>query len=344
MKNRMLLPTLSLAVLSAFLVVGLWMPVPSSAGTTTLTYSNFFPPTHIQSQLAESWCREVEKRTQGRVKVQYFAGQTLTKAKQTYDSVVDGIADIGFSAFAYTRGRFPVMGAIDLPLGYPTGVAATAVANEVYRRFKPKELDDTQVMYLHAHGPGMIHTRTKPVRTLEDLKGLKIRSTGTSAEMVKALGATPVPMPMPEAYQSLQKGVVDGCANPLETNKGWKLGEVVDYVAMAYPVAYTTGFFVVMNKAKWNALDEKDREIIEVINREWALKHGSAWDSSDTEGLRFFFRNGNTAIGIDTREAARWEAAVAPMIDAYAKELDQKGFNGEEIIATIRQTLKKYAQ
>ena len=135
----------------------------------------------------------MKKRTDGRVKVQYFAGQTLTKAKVTYDSVIDGIADIGTSALAYTRGRFPVISAIDLPFGYTSGVQATATANALYDQMKPKEFAETQVMYIHAHGPGLIHTRDKAVNKIEDLKGLKIRSTGTSAEVVKALGATPVP-------------------------------------------------------------------------------------------------------------------------------------------------------
>ena len=88
----------------------------AEAGPVTLTYSNFFPPTHIQSKLAEAWCQEVEKRTNGAVKVQYYPGQTLTKANQCYDGVVQGLSDIGFSVFAYTRGRFPVMAAVDLPL------------------------------------------------------------------------------------------------------------------------------------------------------------------------------------------------------------------------------------
>ncbi len=342
MKHGAWFSTIILGVFCIAGACGLLSSNAAAAEPITLTYSNFFPPTHIQSQLADSWCREVDKRTEGRVKVQYFPGQTLTKANQTYESVVAGIADIGLSAFAYTRGRFPVMGAIDMPMGYPSGAAATAAANNVYAQFKPKELDDTVVMYLHAHGPGMIHTRKKPVATLEDLKGLKIRSTGISAEMVKALGGTPVPMPMPEAYQSLQKGVVDGSAHPLETNKGWKMGEVVDYVSPVYPVAYTTAFFVVMNKDKWNSLNPKDRTIIEQINREWAVKHGQAWDSSDEEGLKFLKENGKTVVAIDAKEAARWQAAVTPMIDDYARALDQKGLNGTAVSTTIRETLKKY--
>jgi len=94
----------------------------------TLTYSTFFPPTHIQSVTSQNWCDEVEKRTEGRVKVQFFPGQTLTRAPQTYEAVTNGIADIGVAALAYTQGRFPVMSAMDLPLGYPSGVVATKIA------------------------------------------------------------------------------------------------------------------------------------------------------------------------------------------------------------------------
>lgn len=317
-------------------------PASSVAETVNLTYSSFFPPTHVQSQLAESWCREVEKRTEGRIKIQYYAGQTLTNAKQTYDSVVDGIADIGTSALAYTRGRFPVMSAIDLPFGYLSGMAATTVANDVYAKFTPKEFDDTKVLYFNAHGPGFVHTRDKAVRKLEDMKGLKIRSTGTSAEVVTALGGTPVPMPMPESYQSLQKGVVDGSMYPMEANKGWKLGEVTKYATFAYPAAYTTTFFVVMNKGKWDKLDPKDQKIIEEIDREWAVKHGQAWDDSDMEGIRFFQQQGNTIFGIDPKESDRWAAAVAPLIDTYAGDLDKKSLDGKAVVETIRTTLKKF--
>ena len=318
-------------------------PALAPAGDTiTLTYSNFFPPTHIQSQLAESWCQEVEKRTEGRVKVQYYPGQTLTTAKQTYDAVTDGIADIGFSLFAYTRGRFPVIGTVDLPLGYPSGTVATEVINAVYEKFKPKELDDVKVIYLHAHGPGMIHTKDKAVRTLEDLKGLKLRGTGYSAEMIRALGATPVPMPMPESYQSLQKGVVDGGAFPAETNKGWKLGEVVKYATYCYETAYTTGFYVVMNKDKWNSIPANDQAIIDAINKEWIGKHGQAWDNSDVTGIRFFLQQGNIIYGLEAKEAQRWADAVEPVVSGYQKTLDEKGFDGKAIIGFIQDILKKH--
>ena len=310
------------------------------AAPVKLTYSNFFPPGHIQSKLAEAWCKEVEARTNGQVVVDYFPGQTLTKARQVYDGVVEGLSDVGFSVLAYTRGRFPVIAAVDLPLGYTSGTVATKVVNAVYEKFQPKELSDTQVMYLHAHGPGLIHTKGKAVRKMEDMKGLKFRAHGTSALVVKALGGTPVPKPMPETYQMLQKGVVDGAVYPFEANKGWKLGEVTNYCTADFTAAYTTSFFVVMNKDKWNSLPPDVQKIIEQINQEWAVKHGEAWDTSDAQGIVFFLNQGSEIIGLDAKEGEKWKKAVAPIITDYAADMDKKGFNGTEIVDFTIETLK----
>jgi len=340
MQKRLFTFVLTVFIGVAFYTVGCMVGVPAAkAEPVKLTYSCFFPPTHIQSKLAEEWCKEVEKRTNGKVKVDYYAGQTLTKAKQCYDGVVEGISDLGFSVLAYTRGRFPVISAVDLPLGYTSGKVATKVVNAVYQKFQPKELSDTQVMYLHAHGPGLIHTKKKPVRKMEDMKGLKFRGHGTSAQVVKALGGTPVPKPMPETYQMLQKGVVDGAVYPLEANKGWKLGEVTDYCTTNFSSAYTTSFFVVMNKDKWKALPADIQKTIEAINQEWAVKHGEAWVSSDEVGLKYFKEQGGQVISQDEKEAAKWKKAVAPIIARYAKTLDEKGFNGKEIIDFTIKTL-----
>lgn len=337
MKKKFFLTIVSVAVTAVFLS---GMATLASAQAVELTYANFFPPFHIQSQLAESWCQEVEKRTNGAVKINYYPGGTLVKAPQIYDGVEQGIADIGMSVLAYSKGRFPVLGTMDLPNGYPNGVVATKIANSVLDKFKPEEFNTTQIMFLHAHGPGLIHTRDKEVMTLADLSGQKIRATGMSAQLASALGATPVSMGMPDAYQSLQKGVVDGCAHPMEANKGWKLGEVVKFVVDEDSVAYTTTFFVAMNKAKWDGLTPDIQKTIAEINAEWAVKHGEAWDSSDDEGRKFFEEKGGKILTLADAEKAKWQTAVKPAIDAYAAGLDKKGINGAEIVDYINSMLK----
>lgn len=319
-------------------------PVAKAAAPIKLTYSNFFPPTHIQSKLAESWCKEVEKRTGGRVVVEYFPGQTLTKARQIYDGVVQGMSDLGLCLFGYTRGRFPLMEVVDLPLGYSSGVVATKVANAVYKKFKPKELNDVEVMYLHAHGPGILHTKDKPVKTMADLAKLKIRSHGTTAKVVKALGGTPVAMPMPELYQALQRGVVDGALYPVEVNKGWKMAEVVKFMTWDEPIANTSTFFVVMNKGKWNSLPKDVQKIIRQINAEWVIKHGKAWDTSDAKGKAYFLKKGGKIIQLSPQEAARWKKAVEPVLGEYVKAAAKKGVPAAEALKFTQKKLAEFSK
>ncbi|MBU0970952.1 MAG: TRAP transporter substrate-binding protein [Proteobacteria bacterium] len=308
----------------------------TASAKTQLTYANFFPPTHIQSQLAESWCKEVEKRTNGEIAINYFPAGSLTKAPQTYDGVVSGIADIGMTVLAYSRGRFPIASAIDLPMGYSNGVQATTVANAVLNKFDPAEFNDTAMMFVHAHGPGLIHTRDKEVATLEGLKGLKLRGTGTSGLVQAALGASPVGTSMGECYQMLQKGVVDGSSHPVESNKGWKLGEVAHFMTQNFSTAYTTTFAVFMNKDKWAALTPEQQKIIREINGEWATKHGEAWDEADKLGMEFFLEKGGKVVPLSEAESKRWEEAVAPVIEDYIKSVSEKGIDGKAVVDFIK--------
>ncbi|MBA3011966.1 MAG: TRAP transporter substrate-binding protein [Proteobacteria bacterium] len=314
---------------------------PLYATPIKLSYSNFFPPSHIQSKLAQQWCDEVKERTQGQVVVEYYPGQTLTKSTQNYDGVVTGISDIGMCLFAYTRGRFPVMEAVDLPLGYESGKVATKVVNAVYNEFNPKELQDTKVMYLHAHGAGLLHTKGKAVRTMEDFKGMKLRGHGTSALVINALGGTPVSLPMPELYASLQKGIVQGALYPLETNKGWRMAEVVDYLTNSKSIAYTSSFYVVMNKDKWELIPTDLQKIIVEINQEWIEKHGNAWDESDQIGLDYFKSLGHEVISLSDAESARWKTTIEPVIDVYIEKMNENGFDGKGIVEFVKESLVK---
>ena len=151
-----------------------------------LNYSIFFPETHKNAKSAAEWAKEIEKQTNGQVKITMFYSGTLTPADKCYDGVEKGISDIGFSVLAYTRGKFPLTEVIDLPIGIKSGFVATKLINEYYNKFNPKEFDGTKVMYLHGHGPGLIHTK-KAVNKLEDLKGMKIRCTGLAAKIASIL-------------------------------------------------------------------------------------------------------------------------------------------------------------
>ena len=306
---------------------------------TKLTFSIFFPPTHGQTKAAMDWAKEIEKRTDNKVQISIFAGGTLTKAPQCYSGTVKGISDLGFSLFAYTRGRFPVMAAVDLPMGYPNGKVASRVAQEFAKTFNPKELGDVKVLYLHAHGPGLLHTK-KPVKKLEDLKGMKIRATGLSAKIVKALGGVPVAMPQGGTYEALKKGVVEGTFGPYEVLKGWKQAEVIKYTTECYSVGYTTTFFIVMNLDKWNALPADIKKVFDEVSAKYTDIHGKVWDSTDEEGKKYTQSLGNKTIPLSDKESARWRKAVEPVIsDFMANTTD-----GNKHVKKIRELMKTFSK
>lgn len=312
----------------------------SQSETITLSYSIFFPATHAQTLAAEQWAKEVETRTDGRVKIIMYPGETLSKAPQCYDGVVSGISDIGMSAFAYTRGRFPLLEALDLPVGYPDGITATRIANKIVQKYQPAELSEVKVLYLHGHGPGILASR-KPVKTLKDISSLKIRATGLSAKIVSSLGTVPVSMSQGETYEALQKGVVDATLCPIETLKGWKQGEVINYVVDTRAVGYTTAMYAVMNKAKWDSLPEDIQKIIEKVNAEWIDKQGAAWDESDREGAKFVESLGHEFISLDPAEEAALVKAVEPILAEYADTTESKGLPGKAVLADIQAMLKE---
>lgn len=306
-----------------------------AAKVFTFSYSIFFPPTHVQCQTAQAWAQEVEKRSNGRIKINTFPGGTLTAAPQCYDGVVNGLSDIGMSCFAYTRGRFPLLEGIDLPLGYPSGMAATRAAHEMVKKHQPKEVADTHVLYVHAHGPGILASK-KPVKKLEDLKGLKVRATGLSTKIVQNLGGTPVGMSQPETYEALQKGVVDATLCPIETLKGWKQGEVIDSVTDSSGIGYTTAMFVVMNRNRWEALPEDLKKILTDVSEEWVAKHGEAWDKADEEGRAFVKSLNHETIPLPAEELKRWKDAVKPVLDDYLAAMKEKGLPGEAFLKDLQ--------
>ena len=307
--------------------------------TFELNYAVFFPATHLQAQTAEAWAKEIALRSNRRINITMFPGGTLTKAAQTYEAVESGVADIGMSVFAYTRGRFPLLEALDLPLGYPDGVTATKIANEMVKKYKPEELSGVHVLYLHAHGPGIFASRKK-VERAKDLASMKIRATGLSAKIVTALGGTPVSMSQGDTYEALQKGVVDATFCPVETLKGWKQGEVIDYVVDTKSIGYTTSMFVVMNKAKWDSLPDDLKSVVTEVSDEWISKQGEAWDESDKNGEDYVKELGKEFISLSDEENKAFINAMDPVFREYVDAAAEKGLPGADFLADIQKMLQ----
>ncbi len=314
------------------------------AETIELKYSSFFPAQYGLGQAATAWAKEVEKRTNGKLKVTVYPGGTLTKATEVYEGVVMGASDIGQSCLAYTRGRFPLMEVLDLP-GYPYNAIVTSkVVYDFYKKYKPKELADSHILYIHAHPPGSIITAKKPVKTLEDLKGLRIRSTGLSSKIVEALGGTPVAMSKGGQYDAMMKGVVDGTTGSLNELKGWRLSEVAKYTTFYPKVGYVTAMFITMNKSKWDALPEDMKETLTEVSEEWLEYTGRKWNEIEIEGYKYGKQKGHQVISLSAAEGKRWEEAIKPLFDDYVKSAEAKGLPGKEALAYRNQLIEKYSK
>ena len=302
-----------------------------AADVIKLKFANYFPPTHMNSVMMGKFCDELNKKLAGKVELTQYTGSTLLSAPKIAAGVSTGIADIGLSNLAYTRGRFPVMEIMELPLGFPSAWIAGHVANDFYNKFKPKDFDAYHVLMLSTSPINVIQTLNKPVKTLEELKGLKLRGTGRLGDIVKALGATPIPIETPDLYDSLKRGVIEGALLPLETLKGFKTGEVQKYVTASWKVGSAYCFYVLMNKQKWDSLPSDVKKVINEFSKEFTERWTVEWNKIDIEGWEYFTKQGGQILPISDAEAARWIKATQPVIDDYKKDLISKGYKANEI-------------
>jgi len=314
-------------------------PVWAQDKVIKLRYSDMFPPAHRMSQLSIEWCKEVEKRTNGRVEFSYFSSGTLTPPGQTYGAVVSGIADIGQSAVAFFAGRFPLTEIFSRPVGFTNGYQATKAVYSFHRKFKPKEWADTKVMFLHGSAPQIIHTK-KQISSLQDVKGLRLKANAENAPTVAAVGAAPVTLTTGETYDALQKGIVDGIMFPYESLKGWKFADHLNYTLENYAVAGAAPLFVVMNKQKWNSLPKDIQELIEKLNEEWIEKLARAWREIDEEGKAYAIQKGLKVVTPTKEEIAQTTEKMKPILDKYVADMKAKGLPGADVLKFVQDFIK----
>lgn len=322
-------------IVAGIVCLGLMVAVlPSDrahAKVIRLKVANYFPPPTFQSKVLEEFCRDLEKRTGGQVKVDYYTGGSLLKAPAMFDGVVNGIADIGYSHVYYTAGRMPVTEAAGLPIGYPSAWVGSQALNDFYQEFKPKEFDAVKVLWLNTSPNSAIATANKPIRKLEDLKGLTIRAPGQAGEVIKALGGTPAPTPMMEVYDAISKGVIDGEASNFETLFAFKFAEVVKYTTSVWQINNPFPFYLVMNKNSYEKLPPDIKSTFDTLVGEYKERYILMWNAIDFIGKKFGLSKGVEFIELPQSELPRWQAAVEPVIDDYVKRMVGKGFSETEV-------------
>ena len=337
-----------------FFVV-LWVAVSlvCSAGLTSyaqakdkpikLTYAFFAPARTFPGKQMAHWAEEIEKRTNGLVKVQTFPGSTLLGARDMYDGVLRGVADIGLGSPSYDPGRFPLTSGVALPVNFPNATVASLTLLDLMMEFKPAEYDKFKIITMFTTEPGHIQSRNQ-VENLDDLKGMKLRAAGTGVPVLKALGAAPVGMPMPQVPESVQTGVIDGTMTSREVLKDFKLAELLHHVT-EYPTVVVT-FAAVMDKKKWDALPESVKKVIDDLSREMAIWTGQYHDKQNVgEALAWAQKNHSLQIHkLSAEEKALWDARLAPMVQAWKTEMAAKGLPTDKFLERLQQIRDKYAQ
>lgn len=336
MRARTVIPLTMALMFSAIILA----PAPAlSAEPIKLTYANFPPAPTFPCVQMEHWAKEVEKRTGGKVKVQTFPGGTLLPAKNIFDGVISGLADIGNFAMSYQPGRFPVSEAVDLPLGFTSAKVASLTLYDLIEKYKPKEFEKVKILTLFTCPPMNFMTKT-PVKSLADLKGMELRVAGTSAEIVKRLGGIPVAMPQSETPEAIQKGVVKGMVSSMEILKDFKFAAYTPNATVANLSVVT--FAVVMNMEKWNSLPADVKKVLDDMRREQALWTGNYVDGHVAEALDWSKKNHNLQMfSLSAADAATANGLLQPMVDDYVKRVTAAGLPGKQIVADVMAFKKK---
>jgi TRAP-type transport system periplasmic protein len=304
-------------VLSLLTGIGLAAAQGAVAQTIELKMSHFVAPTHgWTTDFMRAWADEVSRKAGGRVKVEIFgAGSAHGQAARQYDQVVNGVVDIANGLRAIPAGRFAKMSIIEMPFLVNSADAATRTLWAMYPKYFADEFKDVKVLVLHAHNGALIHSRSKPVKAMEDLPGMRIRSPGAVVnEFLKALGAEPVGMPPTQIYENLQKGVIEGVATTWELLHSAKLAEVTKYHLDAN--LYVASFYFVMNKQRYDGLPADVRKAIDDTSGDWLVERfGGWWDKWDELGRQAAQARGSVTNKLSKDERARWEKQAQPAIE-----------------------------
>lgn len=317
---------------------------PTPGNPLELSFAAMTPPSYPNSVLLQEWGKEIEKRSQGRVKFTFHFGGSLLEPAQTYSGIESGIAGAGWFVAGYTPGRFPLMETLELPPGFPSSKVGSRVLGDLYRKYQPKEFSKVHFLFGNVSGPCHIDT-TKPVRSLQDMKGLRIRAMGGTAKIIEKLGGSSVGMPLSEAFQAIQKGVLDGVAqasNGLAT--GFMLGEILPYTSKCYLTNYT--FYTVMNLKVWESLPDDIRKVFDDVSKEYQEeKVGKVWDQMDTDALKMAQEKWkHQVIALSPEELKRWSDLLKPIVDEWVKEKEPQGIPIKEVIGSMNDLREKYSK
>lgn len=330
----------ALAATFAFAVGGL--AAPAGAAETTLKISHYLPPRHgFHTDFLVPWAKALEEKTGGTVAVEIYDGTSaFGKIDRQADQVRAGVIDIALGLNGIPRDRYPAASVIELPFLVENADSGSRALWQLYKEGAlGDEYDDFKVLALYTHHGGLFHTVETPVRALDDLKGLRMRTPSPAVSaMLEYLGASPVGMPPATIYESLQKGVIDGVVTTWDLVGAIRANEILKYHTDAR--AYVAAFHVLMNKGKYESLPEDVRAAIDALSGDALVaKFGEWWDKWDARGLEDAEQRGNEIIAVDEATRQQWAETLQPMIQQYLEGLKAQGVEDPQALYERAQEL-----
>jgi TRAP-type C4-dicarboxylate transport system substrate-binding protein len=259
------------------------------------------------------------------------------------------VADVVWTLPGYTAGRFPKMEVFELPFMMTNAEATSRAAWDYYEKFAKDEFKDVKVLAMHVHGPGNIFTAKKQIKTMADMKGLKLRGpTRLTTKLLASMGATPVGMPVPAVPDALSKGVIDGAVIPYEVAQVLKIDELARYTAetdRSENALYTTVFVVPMNQKKYDSLPADLKKVIDKNSgRELSATLGKLQAGNDVPGKAKMVAGGHTITIIPKSELDNWKRASAGLSLEWISDMDKKGHNGSNLVHEAQGLIAKYTK
>lgn len=318
------------------------------AQEVTLRFHQFLPAhAHVPKNILAVWIENVEKDSGGRIKIEHFPSMQLGgKPSELIDQVSEGVVDIIWTVIGYTPGRYPRTEAFELPfLMSDTESFSRAFYEFVDTEMRDEEFKDLHVLGAWVHDPGLFHSKT-PVREIADLKGMKIRGASRTVNMLlEELGAIPVGLPVPAVPESLSKGVIDGASLPWGVVAGLKVPELVhNHTEFTGNALFTATFLFAMNKDRYDSLPDDLKQVIDKNSDiEFSAFAGKVQEDITVPTREAARAMGNTVIQLDAATTAEWRKAAQPVYDKWAKDMDDKGYDGKGLIAKAEALAAKYA-
>lgn len=329
MEKRILLIPLALLLVISLVIIG--CPAPE-AENFELTYALFQPPAAALSVTNTEFAEEIEKRTNGRVKVTVHQGGSLIGGPDMYEGVRAGIADMGNGLTVYNPGAFPFTSIAELPVLTDAAWAVSNAQYEFLAKYQPEEWDGVHILTTASDGfnLGVIAMAKTPVLTLEDWEGKSIRTV--NPKFVTALGGNVKDLPMTDVYDALAKGVLDGMLGSPEPLVAWKLADVSKHLTINFGLVQPSIiWYNIMNEDMWDSLPPDIQEIITEVSREYSGELALTCDNQHVAGIEYSKSVDCSIYVLSEDEAARWANAVAPVTDAHLQELTTKGFTQQQV-------------